>query len=215
LSSNGEVALDRKRLLMGVGAGVVILAVCVTGVVLLWRFLNPDPSASQREPVTALGYCDASEVTPCIVSFGSDGGQTMLVNVLTPGFSYPYFYLTIERGADDFFYSCKPIPGFSTSAICTGWPMPPGEALQFKLFAVADDTLLAEGQFAIIGLMLPSPVAEPTSTLVTETPMPAPTEIVLETSTPEAIDLPGLFPTATPTGSYPNPSYPGPSYSNP
>jgi hypothetical protein len=224
-----EVTLERKRLWIGIGAGVVFLALLVTGVIALWRFLNPDPTASQREPVTALGYCNAGNVTPCIVSFGSASDNSMLVNLLLPEADFPAVYLTIARGSDSFYFACESLEAVTAGALCTGWPMPPGETLQFKLFVLADDTLLAEGQFAIIGLLLPSPVAEATSTLITETPMAAPTEIVFETATPGVIDLPGLFPTATPgvidlpglfptatpTGSYPNPSYPGPSYNNP
>lgn len=214
---------------MWIGVGVVVLALISAGVIRLWQFLNPDPTASQREPVVALGYCNASDTRPCIVSFGSDGSQTMLVNVLLPGADYPAVYLTITRGSDSFFYQCTLAKELRDTLVCAGWPMPPGEILPFSLRTVEGDKVIAEGGFAIIGLMLPSPAAEATSTLVTETPMAAPTEILFETPTPGVLELPGFPPAATstpgtsnlpgssptPTGSYPNPSYPGPSYNNP
>jgi hypothetical protein len=92
--------------------------------------------------------------------------------------------------------------------------MYPGETLQFTLVSIEDNTVLAEGKFAIIGLLLPNPEQEVTTTpsatvspAVTEAPVATPTAFFLETITP----IPTQPFQVTPTSSATMPSYPNPS----
>ena len=199
--------MNQKRLIVGFTVFIVlaILGMAVFGI-RLWRKNHP-PQAHQRQLVTSLSYCDSNEVKPCIVSFSVDADNNMLVSLLIPDTSYPNFYLTI--GADNVVnnYKCQPVKNFPTNITCTGVQMYPGTALQFTLISLEDATVLAEGKFAIIGLMLPNPNVEATETpLATETsePTESPTPISLEILTP----LPTIFVPTALTPSYPNPSYP-------
>jgi hypothetical protein len=87
--------------------------------------------------------------------------------------------------------------------------MPIGEVLQFSIFSLKEDVLLAEGNFAIIGLALGTPEVASSPTIGTPS-TPSPTEVVI-LQTPTGVRL---TPTRTPTlpPSYPNTSYPNPSY---
>lgn len=126
----------------------------------------------------------------------------MLVNILIPSSTYPKFYLMISRVDEEYKYECKKTKGFPTSVSCIGREMFPGELLQFTLYADEDEHVLAEGQFAIIGLMLSTPVAEALElTPSPESPTESPPSIFLEILTPT--------PSAT-SESYPNPSYDNP-----
>jgi hypothetical protein len=134
----------------------------------------------------------------------------MLVNMLVPAASYPNFYLTIGNTTTTNRYECQQVDDFPANIYCTGAEMYPGEALQFNVVALKDDTLLAEGNFAIIGLLLPNPaeaaVEAPAPTeppVFTEPPNPnaTPTELLLELPQP----FPTLSTTPDPLTSYPNP----------
>ena len=149
------------------------------------------------------------------MSFSLDSHGDMLVNFLTTGAFYPDFYLKIRQNEDNHIYTCQRVNKFATSVYCTGAVMPLGEVLQFSIFSINEDVLLAEGNFAIIGMALGTPEIVSSPTL--GTPLtPSPTEELLQTPT-----LVGTTPTRTSTPtptlnpSYPNPTSRTPSYPNP
>lgn len=107
----------------------------------------------------------------------------MLVNILVPASNFPDFYLTISTEAEEFRYDCEKVEDVPTQVGCIGKEMFPGALLHFTLVSVEDERVLAEGQFAIIGLLLSTQVAG-----------------ALELTPAPTITLP----------SYPNPSYPKP-----
>jgi len=128
----------------------------------------------------------------------------MLVNFLTPGASFPDFYLKITqiKSKNESLYECQKVKGFSTSVYCIGEKMSIGQDMQFMIISRKDDSLLAEGRFAIIGLALPTPeFAISTSDTGMGTP-----------STPGSSPVTPASVRATPSPSYPNPGYPNPSY---
>lgn len=124
----------------------------------------------------------------------------MQVDVLVPSSAFPDFYLTISQEGQSYLYECEESEDSRTQIQCVGAELFPGELLQFSLVAIKDERVLAEGQFAIIGLLLSTQVAgafDVTPASGSPTPVRTPT------------------PTAT-LPSYPNPtSYPNPSYRNP
>jgi hypothetical protein len=215
--------VDRKRLTIGAAILITLALFVMAGVgVQSWR-KNHQPEAHQKMLVSTLAYCGPDSAKPCVESFSVDADGNMLVNLLTPTLSYPDFYLTISKDSVTNNYECQKVEGSPTNAYCTGKEMYPGEALQFALATLEGDTVLAEGKFAIIGLLLPNPEGTATETpLATET-LPA-TETPLATLTLEAVQTPtpillqDLTPLPTeslantPTPTEPTPSYPNPSY---
>lgn len=168
------------------------------------------PQTNHRSPVSKLAYCSSSDIKPCIVSFSLDSDRNMLVNVLTPGPSFPAFHLKIRQGKGEGLYECQKVERFPANVYCIGDEMRPGEVSQFMIISKNGDTLLAEGSFAIIGLALATPeFALPTSS---DEPTASPTQgLAIETAAPtKSTPRP-----STPSRSTPSPSYPNPSYSNP
>lgn len=205
-----EAHVNRKKLIAGLAILAVLIILVSAGAGFLLTRLKKQPQAHQRLLVSNLGYCNSNNLKPCIVSFGLDADGSMLVNLLAPA-AYPDFYLTIGDVNVVNKYECQQAADFPTNVHCTGTEMYPGTALQFSLVSIKDDTVLAEGNFAIIGLLLPNPEEEATATpLATETfePIETPTAFLLEIFTP--LPTPGTPILITP--SYPNPSYPNPSY---
>jgi len=197
--------MNRKRLLLGISTSALLVIVIISGLLLFNRWKSSQAGVGQRSPLQRLSYCSSDQVTPCIVSFSLASDGNMLVNFLTAGAFYPDFYLKIKKDENNHIYTCQKVNKFATSVYCTGAVMPPGEVLQFSIFSINEDVLLAEGKLAIIGMALGTPqvALSPTS----GTPLtPSPTEsLILQTSTP-------VRATPTPKPSYPNTSYPNPSY---
>jgi len=136
-----------------------------------------------------------------MASFSLDSDGNMLVNILTPGLSFPDFYLKIIHSKGESIYECQKVERFANNVYCIGEAMRLGEVLQFTIISIDGDALLAEGKFAIVGLALSTPeiaVSSPTVDLTA-----SPTLDLLETPTPIR---------TTPSPSYPNPPYPNPPY---
>lgn len=201
--------MNRNRLLLGISISVLLVIVILSGLFLFNKWKGSQAHLGQRFPLQRLSYCSSDQVTPCIVSFSLDSNGNMLVNFLTTGAFYPDFYLKIKQGEAQHIYVCQKVNKFATSVYCTGAAMPIGEVLQFSIFSLKEDVLLAEGNFAIIGLALGTPEVASSPTI--GTPLtPSPTEVVI-LQTPTGVRLtPPRTPTLPP--SYPNTSYPNPSY---
>ena len=189
--------MNRNRLI----AGLALLAVLIVLAVLaINKWKDRQPRKNQRSPVSDLSYCSSNNVKLCIVSFSLDADGNMLVNVRTPGASFPDFNLKIRNSKGESLYKCKKVKNVPGSVYCTGEEMHPGEALQFMIVSRKGGGLLAQGSFAIIGLAFSSPQ------IVAPTPSQQPTEVLAQGPI-EKTPLPSR---PTPQPSYPNPSYPNP-----
>ena len=194
--------MDRNRLT--VGAIVVVVLIVILGYGLIQR-QKEEPQARQRSPLTELAYCSSEEIRPCIVSFSLDSAGNMLVNILTR-IDFPAFYLKIIHEIGESAYECQEVEGFPANRYCIGPEMQVGEILQFLVISKRDETILAEGNFAIVGLALPTP--EEQLTLTASPTGEQPLETVTVTVEPTPVQ-------STPSPSYPNPPYPNPSPSYP
>jgi len=183
---------------MGISISALLILI-ISGLVLFKGWQSKQAHVDQRFPLQRLSYCSSDQVTPCVVSFSVDSNGKMLVNLLTTGAFYPDFYLKIKQGEEQHIYSCQKIDKFATSVYCTGAALPLGQILQFAIFSLKENVLLAEGNFAIIGLALGTPEIGSIPTLGTPLTL-SPTEgLVLQTPTSGPIT-----PTLTLTPSYPN-----------
>ena len=180
--------------------GIVLGILFALGFLLLARWYvgrtNQPTEADQSTSVLDLAYCNDDQIKPCVVSFGLDVDNNMLVNILLPDLTFPGFYLEIAHSEVSVSYTCRRITAAPNDAYCIGEKLPPGESLHIMLISTRDDVLLAQGDLSIIGLAFPTlEIAIPTNT-------PTITPIVTE-ATPTRT----LFPTPT-QASYPNQSYP-------
>jgi len=202
--AHAEAGVNRNRWLTASVIVAVLIILLIYG--LLW-WQGRRPGMGEREPIPALAYCSSNDARPCIASFSLDADGKMLVNVLTPGLSFPAFYLKIIHNEGEDIYECKKLERFSTSVYCIGEAMRLGEVLQFMLISVDGEVTLAEGRFAIIGLALATPEFALSSP---EFALSSPTVGITASATPGGLKTP--TPIRTPaTPSYPNP-YPNPPY---
>jgi hypothetical protein len=197
---------NRNRLIAGLIILIGLLVLIVYFVVSLLSRRTERPRIGHRSPIATLTYCGAELDKLCIVSFSQEVDGRMDVNFQLPDASYPDFILKIIHNGAESTYECQSVKDGFTTVVCIGAPQVPGEVLQFKALSKESSILLAEGEFAIIGIALFTPEAEMTATIEgtagtpTETPTPTLTAAPVF-NTPTS--------TLTPTApSYPNPSYP-------
>ena len=135
--------MNRKPLILGISLSTLLVIVILSGLFLFNKWKGSQASVGQRFPLLRLSYCSSDQVTPCIVSFSLDSDGNMLVNFLTTGVFYPDFYLKIKQGEAQHIYVCQKVNKFATSVYCTGAAMPLGDVLQFSIFSIHEDVLIA------------------------------------------------------------------------
>jgi hypothetical protein len=197
--------VNRNRYTAGAAVSVLLILIIIGLILLRAELQGRQTQVNQREPLPDLGYCDSTQVTPCIVSFSRDANDRMLVNILAES-SFPDFYLKIIHSRGESIYQCRDVERFSTSVYCTGRALPLGEVFEFYLLSVDDNTVLAQGNFSIIGMALAT--VDIFVSTAGETPLPS-AAISVTAGTPTITLTPGRgtpsrTPTPTRTASYPN-----------
>jgi hypothetical protein len=195
--------VNRNRYTAGAAVSVLLILIIVGLILLRAELQGRQTQVNQREPLPDLAYCDSDQVTPCIVSFSRDANDRMLVNILANS-SFPDFYLKIVHSQGESIYQCRDVERFSTSVYCTGRALPLGEVFEFYLLSVDDNSVLAQGNFSIIGMALATVdilVSTPDGTAFPSAVSSA--AISVTAGTPTITLTPGRG-TPTPTVSYPN-----------
>lgn len=190
---------------------IIVLVLVVVGSLILFDNRSSDePMPSSNLPASNLAYCTDEQVKPCVVSFGIDVNNQLLVNLLLPDLTYPSILLKITSDERTTSYECQRIATAQNNAYCIGENIPPGAVVHMMLISTRNDTILAEGDLTILGLSFPTLEVSTAIPLPTVPPaMPESTatfEFVLPTSTP------GQFltevPTQVSTQASTQPSYP-------
>ncbi len=207
---------DSRKTFLFILAGVVVLVLLL----LVWRIVSLQKAASEAvpEPVLKIGYCGVEPEELCVLSFGRDVDENMVVNIFSPDHKLPAFYLKIKRAAWESVYECEKDKEVRTNVFCYGDMVNLQERMEISLFSKKDDQLIAMGDFTLKAILLSEPSlarevdgsSTPQSD-VDETPtvsasFNAPFVTSTRTSTPASTST--STPTQTPEASYPNSSYP-------
>jgi len=198
--------LSSRKSIISVLVGIILL----TLVALTWRIVVLQKAASKATPeeVLKIGYCGAEPDELCVLSFGRDVDENMVVNIFSPNRKFPAFYLKIKRATGDGMYECEKDKEVRTNVFCYGDMANLQEKMEVSLIASEDDKLLAVGNFTLRALLISEPsIAESSNdtsvreSAVNETPTFAES---FSSNAPAKTPTPTL----TPDASYPNPSYP-------
>jgi hypothetical protein len=190
-------------------------------------------SRESKDPVAVdLTLCDQDASDLCVVTFGADSQNLMVIHFQLPNEGYPEFYAKATNRGKTNLYSCevdeveavdepwvdkaetdetKVIETAPTRVYCTGVRTPLGETIDIEVYTIDKDKLIARGTFLVSAIAVVTPISQPTSTLSgEETPtfVPSPTEDIVPTFS-EFTPSPTqgeLTPTPTPTldTGYPN-----------
>ena len=182
----------------------LVLAACAISPFRLFTANHATPP-----PVITLARCDDRQDVLCLVTFGLEPPDSMLM-VLRASPGLPEALEAVVTYKDEpLSYPCEYADPSLSIIYCSGPQLPLGSSMHIEIFATEEHTLLASGDFVLTALALPT-------VFVGGTPAPAasPPLTVVATGTPSGTRLSptpsprgSRQPTKTPTSgtAYPNP----------
>ena len=188
-------------------------------------------SRESKDPVAIdLTLCDQDASDLCVVTFGADSQNLMVIHFQLPNEGYPKFYVKATNRGKTNMYSCevddveavdetrvdkaetdetKVIETVPPRVYCTGVRTPLGETIDIEVYTIDKDMLIARGTFLVSAIALATPISQPTSTANGEetptfVPSPNPTYMELSPIPTQSESTPTPTPTSTPDTGYPN-----------
>ncbi|MBI5962419.1 MAG: hypothetical protein HY863_02995 [Chloroflexi bacterium] len=123
--------------------------------------------------IVDITLCDVNASELCVVTFGIDPMDNMVINFQLPDADYPLFYVKAANRGNVNTYPCEVITDEPTSVYCSGTRAPLGESIDMEVYTTDGDKLLARGKFLVSALMRVTPNPQ----VGTPTPTPGPTSI--------------------------------------
>jgi hypothetical protein len=159
--------------------------------------------------VVNVTLCDVDASNLCIITFGANNLNRMVMNFQLPNAGYSPFYVKAKNRGIVSVYSCEVDQTAPTRAYCTGVRTPLGEKIDVEVYTTDEDKLIGHGTFLVSAIALSTPIVLPSETPTEEIPTEAP--IVTEAPTATEEETPTLFPfldadaTSTAEAKTPNP----------
>lgn len=131
-----------------------------------WRAENKTQSPTPAAEVT---LCDADRSDLCIIAFGANALNRMVIHFQLPAAGYDLFYVKAQNREAVSVYTCE-VDEELLRADCTGVRTPLGETIEVQIYRTDDDTLMAQGTFMVSAIAIPTPVNQMEETSATELP---------------------------------------------
>lgn len=189
--------MERKQLFINWGAIAAIILLTWFTVFPLIENLRASNNSSDQT-ITEITLCDLDARDLCIVSFGTDNTDRMVINFQLPSADYPIFYVNGSNKGMGTTYPCEAAKAVPTSVYCTGIRTPLGEAIDIEVYSTDSNLLIARGTIMVSAMVLSTPAnlsAMPESKTVT----PKPTATIQIGTAPIVVFTP------TPNAAYPYP----------
>lgn len=160
--------------------GLVILALAA-------RTLFASFSRTESVPSVEATLCDEDASGLCVVSFGANSLNRMVIYFRLPGEEYPLFYAKARNRDVVSVYTCDVDHADATLVRCTGVRTPLGETIELEIYTTDEDKLIARGTFLVSAIAISTPVSQPSELPAAEE---IPTGESIETEEPVVVDTP-------------------------
>jgi hypothetical protein len=191
--ANIEVKIKQTRFFIILGTVVVTLLLVLFAIISMIN--RADDNGDQL--VTEITLCDLDSSELCIVTFGANNLNRMMINFQLPNADYTGFYVKAKNRGTINVYSCETANAIPTSTYCTGIRTPLGESIDIEVYTTDGDMLIARGTFIVSAILLSTPANLPSNP---ESGTPRPTRTPMATLDPTQTES-----TPTPDTAYPNP----------
>jgi hypothetical protein len=214
----------KQLIIISIILGLIFLLCWLVAAILFIKNLRGLAEKNIEPAVVDMKLCDDDASDLCIVNFGANNLNRMVINFKLPDEDFPAFYLKAANRESVGVYSCEVTEAVPTSAYCTGVRTPLGETIDIEVYSTYGDKLIGRGTFLVSAIALATPISQPTITPGGEEmsePFSTPegdvfsnqgestqevTPTPSETSTPEVtLTKNKSTPTKRPTASYPYP----------
>jgi hypothetical protein len=140
---------EALRILVVSGIAVAAAGACALPT-LLRSGIAPAPTP------LALSRCDVSSGIVCVVTFGVEPPDKMLVAILVPLGGFQEIHVDVGYRGTKTAYPCQTSVGFPRNFNCTGPSIPLGSTIRIDVLTGKGVTLLASGEFVLTALALPT-----------------------------------------------------------
>jgi hypothetical protein len=196
--------MKQKKVFIILGAIAIVFLLFLFAVIMLVVKYLPRLTNKSNDPIVVeVTLCDENASNLCIVSFGANNLNRMVINFQLPNADYAPFYVKADNRGSVSVYSCDVTESAPTSVYCTGVRTPLGETIDLKAYTTDGDVLIARGTFLISAIALATPISLPTIPAA-DTEVYTPTAFSGDTP---LTSTPTLTPTSVPETdtAYPNP----------
>jgi len=188
-------------IILGVIAFVLLLFWAIV-FALAFKYLRGSNETAEM-PVVEATLCDEDASDLCIINFGANNLNRMVIHFRLPGEVYTGFYVKGKNRDTVSVYTCE-VDEFDLTVVhCTGVRTPLGETLDLEVYTTDEDKLIARGTFLVSAIAIPTPLSRPTEAPVEEFPTEEPfaTEEPVVTQEPFITEEPSVEePTLPPEG---------------
>jgi len=197
--------MKQRHVFIILGAvGIIFLMAWFSILVSVVQNLRASKNENKDPVVVDLTLCDKDASGLCIVTFGADDQNLMVIHFQLPNEDYAPFYVKATNRGTTNMYSCETAKATPTVVYCSGVRTPLGETIDIEVYAIATDKLIARGKFLISAIAVVTPISLPTETPSgDETPTLASASTAEATPTPIEVTPPPIA-TSTPDTGYPN-----------
>lgn len=183
--------------------GIAMVAFWVVVITLGLKVLRT-PGGETDTTIVEATLCDEDNSGLCVVNFGANSLNRMVIHFRVPDETYAAFYVKATNRETVSVYACEADEADLTLIDCTGARTPLGEPIDLEIYATDGDQLIARGTFLVSAIAIPTPLSLPSEAPIEEAPTEGfqeefPTEIPLPTEAPFIEEEPTLLPEEEPT----------------
>jgi hypothetical protein len=168
---------QRQKIIIFSAIGLVFLLFWFVVLTLVIKYIRGSKAENNEPVVVDVTLCDESASDLCVVSFGANNINRMVINFQLPSADYISFYIKATNRETVSVYACEVDESTPTSAYCTGVRTPLGETIDIEVYSTDEDILIARGTFLVSAIALSTPISLPADTAV-------PTDTLSEEETP-------------------------------
>lgn len=182
--------MKRKQLFIVLGAaGFIFVLFWIVVLVLVARTLLGSSFGTVSSPAVETTLCDEDASGLCVVNFGANSLNRMVISFRLPDKEYPLFYAKARNRDTVSVYTCEADDFDATLVRCAGVRTPLGETIDLEIYTTDDDRLIARGTFLVSAIAISTPISQPSEMpaieeFVTEEPF-IPEAPTMEIPTPE------------------------------
>ncbi len=164
--------MKQKQIFIILGAaGIIFLLFWLAVITLVVKNIRGATSETSDPIVVDVTLCDEDASDLCIVTFGANNLNRMVIYFQLPNAGYAPFYVKADNRGTVSVYSCEvdKVATATTHAYCTGVRTPLGETIDIEVYTTDEDKLIARGTFLVSAIALATPISLP-SEIPTEAP---------------------------------------------
>lgn len=180
--------MKKKQVLIILGVlGFAVAAFWLVVLVLAGRTLLRSVSDEAGTSVFEATLCDEDASGLCVVNFGANSLNRMVISFSLPDGEYPPFYVKARNRDTVSVYTCEANEIDDALVRCTGVRTPLGETVDLEIYTTDEDKLIARGTFLVSAIAISTPVSQPSELPAVEE---IPTGESIETEEPVVVDTP-------------------------